>query len=543
MSARCHLLRSFFALVVSGLLVTANAATAFAASDAVAKTQSEDLIHSSEQIRQAQDQANLNLTEPPLSWRKAQNTDPVRWPAADPEISPQPGPASSQALNWETGENKSFLIPALEVPSFVVLLNVFDRLAFPNKMKEGRRAYNSNLSTTWEHLRRQNWRYDRDTFVVNQFGHPYEGATFFGIARSSGLNFWQSWGYSHAGSFLWEMAGETSSPSINDLITTGNAGTLLGEALFRMAGLVLEDAGDHPGTASELVAAATSPPTGFNRLIFGDRFKTVFPSHQPALFWQAMFGGNFDVHSTDLRPEASSNNANVIAGLTMSYGLPGKPGYSYRRPFDYFDFQVAFRSRLRNPLEEVTVRGLLVGKDYGLGDDYRGIWGLYGSYDYIAPHLYRVSSTALSLGSTAQYWLAPGVALQGSLLGGLGFGAAGTETDTEETEERSYHFGATPQGLLALSLLFGERAMFDVTGRAYYYSGSNMDQVILRGDAGLTFRITDRHGVAVRYSESLRDTKNNSNATKHLSEGTLSLVYTYLGDKKFGAVEWRDATH
>ena len=66
----------------------------------------------------------------------------------------------------------------------------------------------------------------------------------YGLARSSGLGFWESLAYSNVGSFLWKMAGETDPPSINDQITTGNAGSLLGEALFRMAGLVLEEGGD-----------------------------------------------------------------------------------------------------------------------------------------------------------------------------------------------------------------------------------------------------------------------------------------------------------
>jgi hypothetical protein len=28
-----------------------------------------------------------------------------------------------------------------------------------------------------------------------------------------------------------------------------------------------------------------SPPTGINRFAFGDRFKAVFPNHNPATFW------------------------------------------------------------------------------------------------------------------------------------------------------------------------------------------------------------------------------------------------------------------
>ena len=121
-----------------------------------------------------------------------------------------------------------------------------------------------------------------------------------------------------------------------------------------------------------------------------------------------------------------------------------------------------------NPLEDVMIRGLLFGKKYEAGDSYRGIWGLYGGYDYISPQIFRVSSTAASLGTTFQWWLAKAVALQGSALGGIGYGAAG---NIAGSGERDYHYGIDPQGLLALRLIFGDRAMLDLTGRGYYISG------------------------------------------------------------------------
>ena len=44
------------------------------------------------------------------------------------------------------------------------------------------------------------------------------------------------------GSFLWETAGETTPPSINDYVTTTIGGSFVGESLFRMASLLLEGA-------------------------------------------------------------------------------------------------------------------------------------------------------------------------------------------------------------------------------------------------------------------------------------------------------------
>jgi hypothetical protein len=112
-------------------------------------------------------------------------------------------------------------------------------------------------------------------------------------------------------------------------------------------------------------------------------------------------------------------------------------------------------------------RGLLFGKDYGFGANYRGVWGLYGSYDYIAPQTFRVSSTALSLGTTGQLWLSDSVAVQGTALSGVGYAAVGT---THSTANNDYHYGLAPQAVVALRFIFGERASIDLTGREYFVS-------------------------------------------------------------------------
>jgi hypothetical protein len=80
---------------------------------------------------------------------------------------------------------------------------------------------------------------------------------------------------------MWEIAGENTPPARNDQIASGVAGSFLGESLFRMASLVLEHNNGLPQAWHEAAAAAISPATGFNRLAFGKRFKTVFPSHDP----------------------------------------------------------------------------------------------------------------------------------------------------------------------------------------------------------------------------------------------------------------------
>ena len=464
-----------------------------------------------------------------FSWRRPESLAS----ALPGETAPNAGSSPAAVLSWETGANKSYLIPALEVPGFLTLLNGYDRIVYAGQTENGKQVYSANLSTTWQHLRDQNWVFDRDPFNINQFAHPYQGATMYGLARSSGLGFWESLAYSNAGSFLWKMAGETDPPSINDMITTGQSGSLLGEALFRMAELVLKEGGQQPDVWHELGAAALSPPTAFNRLAFGDRFKTLYPGYAPETYWRVRLGASV----------SGNSQQNATADFQMSYGLPGKPGYGYRRPLDYFDFQIGGLTSERNPLSYVLLRGLLYGKEYQSGDDYRGIWGLYGSYDFLSPTVFRVSDTALSLGGTGQYWLAQDVALQGSILGGAGFGAAGVTPAA--TGERDYHYGLTPHALLSLRLIFGHRAALELIGREYYVSGTGSDnsrgsEEISRINTGVIVRLFRRHGIGLQFVESLRDAHYGNRPGSHQSDGTVSLVYTFLGNSDFGAVEWRE---
>jgi hypothetical protein len=247
-------------------------------------------------------------------------------------------------------------------------------------------------------------------------------------------------------------------------------------------------------------------------------------------------GGTLSSSSQNVSNSVKEHGA--VGDFTITYGLPGKPGYSYARPFDYFDFHVT--AVTANTLESLNTRGLLLGRTYDSGDSTRGVWGLFGSFDYISPQVFRVSSTALSLGTTWQSWLSRMVALQGTALAGAGYGAAGS---IQRTEERDYHYGATPQGLLALRLIFGDRAMIDLTGREYYVSrvlsSDRGEENMLRGDATFTLRVFGQHGVALRYLVSHRDAHYPSVDYRDQTVETISLMYVLLGNSGFGAVEWR----
>jgi len=452
------------------------------------------------------------------SWRSLQ-------PEHDPALS-----AAAGADAFGTQPHRSFVLPALEVLGFGFLLNQV------NRHTDGT-DYDSNWSTIRRNLH-SSWVVDSDPFKTNQLGHPYQGSMFYGFARSAGLGYWESLGYSLAGSALWEIAGEATPPSRNDLINTGLGGSFLGEVLFRMASLVLEH-DNWPPVWRELGAAVISPPTGFNRLAFGDRFGPVFPSRDPVYYSRLQAGY---AHSTQNEPGTSAAKFEpdeAVLEFAIDYGLPGKPGYTYDRPFDYFTFQATTSSA--NGFENLLTKGLLLGKDYEIGRNYRGVWGVYGNYDYIAPQTFRVSTTGLSFGTTGQAWLSESIALQGTVLGGAGYAAVGT---TRSTSERDYNYGVAPQALVALRLILGERASIDLTGREYFVSRvaaatrGGHDNIV-RVDAALTLRIYRQHAIALKYLANRRDAFYPDVGDSSQSRGTVGVFYTYLGHDRFGAVDWR----
>lgn len=445
-------------------------------------------------------------------------------------------------LDWETGAGQSYLIPAGEVAGFIFGLNQFNRHLLHEK------DYDSDGHSVWSNLRTAP-QFDRDPFSINQLGHPYQGGLYHGFARSAGLSYWESLLYTIAGSFLWETYGETTRPSANDHIATGIGGTFAGEALFRMASLLLEHGGETPGFWRELGAAVLSPPTGFNRLVFGERFRPVFPSRDPALFVRLRVGATLTTSVTNEAPSITAKRQEGSADYYMTYGLPGKPGYRYTRPFDFFLFEftaVPNATTASNAIENVTIRGLLLGTNYDVGDDYRGVWGLFGGYEYLSPQVFRVASTNLSVGTVAQWWLTRTLALQGTALAGVGFGAAGAVGDAEE---RDYRYGVMPEGLFSLRLIAGDRAMLEASGRQYHVIGTGSKggpaedtfgrAVINRGSVGLTVRVIGPHALGLHYVVSSRDASPLSRRERHQSVETVTLSYNFLGHTRFGAVEWR----
>jgi hypothetical protein len=189
-------------------------------------------------------------------------------------------------------------------------------------------------------------------------------------------------------------------------------------------------------------------------------------------------------------------------------------------------------------------RGVLIGKDYDLGNNYRGVWGLYGGYDYVAPQSFRVASTSLSLGTTGEWWLWKSVALQGTVTAGAGYAGVGT---INGTRDQDYHYGVAPQILAALRLIMSDRVSLDATVRDYFVSNVAEDRAgrgghdnIARADVSLSWRVHKQHAIAVKYLWSHRSAEYPVIGDRSQTRATIGIFYSLLGREGFSAHDWRE---
>lgn len=125
----------------------------------------------------------------------------------------------------------------------------FATLAVLNMLPENATAWNKEYEQTVPMTERyyrnvmNGPHFDHDNPVFNYVLHPYAGAAYFMSARSQGFNFWYSALYSAGVSTIfWEYGIEAfmEIPSVQDLIVTPVAGSLLGECMYRGKRYIVE---------------------------------------------------------------------------------------------------------------------------------------------------------------------------------------------------------------------------------------------------------------------------------------------------------------
>ena len=385
-------------------------------------------------------------------------------------VAPDAGVAPAAAPTLQA-PRANYLLPVLE-SEFLH----FGLMAFSNLVTRQPFAQISLDSIASHFDGRRPWQFDVDFFFTNQFGHPYQGALSFTAARSAGVPFWLATIYPLLASLSWELFYEIDAPAINDQITTTLGGIFLGEVLHRAAALVLSDTGGGtPSWVRQVGSFLLSPAGAINHWLTNGELDAQDLDENPPYFAHVSAGVNIGgvlrdpgTRRTYLVPGVQFN---VQASLT--YGIPGDPAFRYRHPFSHF----ALDANLLIGAGAVTggffTRGLLWGAHFGnASTSVRGVWGVFGQYDFSAASLARVSSVAVGLGASLQWKLGTDVFLQATgMLSGVPFASAGA-LGVEDVTVRDYHIGAGAQATTDLRLLYRDLGWLRLTARNWFIVGA-----------------------------------------------------------------------
>jgi hypothetical protein len=387
---------------------------------------------------------------------------------------------------------KSYSIPFAETLAFELGLNLGAQLSGFEWADISMSSIKTNLTSPWV--------WDEDSFTINNFGHPYGGAWPFLAARSMGHGFWVSSAYAFGGSLIWEALMESEKPSLNDQITTTIGGALLGESLHRVARALRH----RPSKLRQVAASVLDPVAAFNRGVFGKAWRDKLP---PSYY--AHFGIGWEQLSRTLsgaREDADQNQ--LHAELVLQHGMPGDQDFRPRVPLDHFDLRASIDVSREHVVGAIDIRGMLYGSWLSSGA-LRGIYGLYGTYDYMNPDRVRASSIGIGPGIATETALGEHSFLRATAVVSLvPWGAAGGSNESETM--RDYQRGPGLAEILELEL--GRRGWGEirVTSRAWQIDGTQTGdgrEFVSTHTLGGRLALTKHQAFGVESTLSVRDSR------------------------------------
>jgi hypothetical protein len=380
-----------------------------------------------------------------------------------------------------------------EVLGINVLYNVVNLVIKPEEEKIYFRTY----PKIWWNNISYGFEWDDNTFMVNQFGHPYQGNNYFNAGRSNGLSFWESAPLAALGSLTWEYMGERHKPSLNDLVMTTMGGISLGEMFNRTAWLVRDPRlTGKPRLTREIIATVIDPITGLNRFLSGDAGKVT---EKPAEYIPTNLLASFDAGVLWQGEDDSFTHASGDPFLQLNLGYGTLAAGRSKQPFDAFLVDLRFGGGAG--ISEAQVRGRLYGRQLGEGPGEEGnpsrhVMVVMG-YDYHNNSAYQFGGQSISSVFTGVRTLSPTWRLATTLHGGaLVLGAM--DSLYYDGPDRQYDFGPgfsygggvvfTRKGLPFARASYGGLWMHTVDGaQADHWAQSvRLDLIVpVRGQIGL----------------------------------------------------------
>lgn len=282
---------------------------------------------------------------------------------------------------------------AAQLVGFNASLQLFDRFVLKGAYAQ------STIHDIRRNLKLTNWFWDSDVFYTNLVAHPYHGSLHYNIARSNGMNFLESTGYTIGGDLLWEFFGETEMPSVNDLISTAAGGIAIGEVTHRVARQVYRPQWHgFRRVMNELLGAAFNPMGALNRVLTGEAWTVARP---PAEDTAAEFEATLSVGWRHVGVNDSTHTRfnTPYLYLHILYGDPYEDNY---KPYDYFDAGMAITvGSGQKFVSRIHILGELYGRNIVDKPHFQAKAGLYQHFGYAYTNPVKGGSAAYQISEAA----------------------------------------------------------------------------------------------------------------------------------------------
>ncbi len=352
------------------------------------------------------------------------------WPGIS-HLAPLSFPAAYERLKAAAQTKKRPWLAAAEVFSLDLINWAIDR--YPLNRVWARVGFK-----VWADNFRQGLIFDPDTFAMNFFLHPYSGSMYFNAARSQGLGFWASTPYALGGSLIWEMFAENQPPSPNDLIMTTTGGIMLGETLFRLSSLVLDDTDTGWSRAGrEALVLFIDPVREINRLLFGDAFRRQSVNRQ----LRSAFHGSFGLRAYYVSETDDFSKLRFSPGLEFEFVLgESTAAQPARGPYDLLFFNSSLRTYQKRMFFSLSAYALLYGNETFGPTGRRTLLGIFQNYDFINNELIELGGSSFTAGIDWSRPLRKDLTFRFTAqLGAMIFGASNNKYTL--IEERDYNYG------------------------------------------------------------------------------------------------------
>ena len=339
-------------------------------------------------------------------------------------------------------------------------------------------------------------RLDNDSFSGNQFSHPYHGGMFYNTARNEGLSYGVSLLYPLIGSASWEWLCETNPPSINDLLSTGVGGAVIGEVTHRTSDIFFDDSRrGFNRVLREIIGSALNPVRAIHRILSGEMWR-VSPSRGKRLQPQPY---SFELGlGTRLMGEITGNREHLSSpyiDFNFNYGERFTPT-GHTRPFDLFSLSLLANLSNQHPtVGNLDISGRLADRQF---HPHSSSWaldlGFYQNLKYmehyskagkVAGHFSILSEAVSFGGGLYAERTSPTTCFSGDLmLSAVVFG--GINADYYQPRRYSYTSGASIRNNTQFAInqraIIGNRFYF---ARLYAFKGYTTEEVERQQAAGI----------------------------------------------------------